>query len=70
LSRERYVPPSTVAYAYVALGDADTAIEWLERAFEAHDTHLGFARALPLYDPIRSDPRFQDILRRMNFPED
>jgi len=70
LSRERYVPPSTVAYAYVALGDTDTAIEWLERAFEARDTHLGFARALPLYDPIRSDPRFQDILRRMNFPED
>ena len=69
LSRERYVSPSTVAYAYVALGDADTAIEWLETAFEARDTHLAFARALPLYDPIRSDPRFQDIIRRMNFPE-
>ena len=69
MSQERYVPPSFLAYAYVCLGDTDRAIEWIEKAFDARDTHLAFARGLPLYDPLRSDPRFQDILRRMNFPE-
>jgi tetratricopeptide (TPR) repeat protein len=66
--QERYVPPSILAYGYVCLGETDRAIDWLEKAYEARDTHLAFARSLPIYDPIRSDPRFQDILRRMNFP--
>ncbi len=69
LSRKRYVPPSTVAYAYFSMGDTDRTVEWLERAYEAHDTHLAFAGALPFFDPLRDDPRFQDIMRRMNFPE-
>ena len=70
MSRNRYVPPSTVAYAYVALGDTDRAIEWIERAYDVRDTHLPFARALPLYDPLRSDPRFKAIIDRMNFPDE
>jgi serine/threonine-protein kinase len=70
MSEETYVPPSFLAYGYVFLGDTDRAIAWMEKAYDSRDTHLAFARGLPLYDPIRSDPRFQDILRRMNFPED
>jgi TolB-like protein/Flp pilus assembly protein TadD len=70
MSRNRYVPPSTVAYAYVALGDTDRAIEWIERAYDVRDTHLPFARALPLYDPLRSDLRFKAIIDRMNFPDE
>ena len=68
--RERsYVPPTYVAFSYIYLGDFDRAIEWLERAFEARAPQTS-CLGLPAYDTIRNDPRFQDIVRRMNFPED
>jgi tetratricopeptide (TPR) repeat protein len=69
LTGERYVPPSSVAMAYFSIGDNDRAIEYLDRALEAHDTQLwAWVASYPL-DPLRPDRRFQDILRRMNFPE-
>ena len=42
---------------------------WLERAFEARDPLLVIAKVDPRMDPLRSDPRFQDLLRRIGFPE-
>ena len=44
------------------------ALEWLERGFEIRDPNMPYL-GLPIYDPLRSDPRFQDLLRRMNLPE-
>ncbi len=49
-------------------GDYDRAIEWLERAFEVRDPMLPYNGFYPIWDPLRSDPRFQDLLRRMNLP--
>ena len=43
-------------------------MDWLERGFEARDTNLPYVGISPLSDPLRSDPRFQDLLRRMNLP--
>jgi len=68
LREQSYVPPSYVAFGYIYLGDFDRAIEWMERAFEARSAHA-WCLELPAYDAIRNDPRFQDIVRRMNFPE-
>ena len=42
---------------------------WLERAYEEHESTLYALRAEPLCDPFCSDPRFQDLLRRIGFPE-
>jgi TolB-like protein/Tfp pilus assembly protein PilF len=64
----RYVRPSALAEDYARLGKKDEAFEWLERAFDERDTNLAFIHTEPFYDGIRSDPRFQDLLRRMNFP--
>jgi len=58
-----------LTFSYIALGEMDQAFEFLERAFEERDGWLLFAKMSPYYDPLRSDPRFQDLLRRMNFPE-
>jgi len=65
-----YVDPSMVAEFYGRLGEKDTMFEWLEKAYEARDGGLTFLKADPQWDPWRSDPRFQDLLRRIGFPEE
>ncbi len=65
---DRY--PSVVAMYYAQLGERDQAIAWLERAYERHDGWLYLLKVHPLLDPLRDDPRYKDLVRRMNFPED
>ncbi|MCG6922307.1 MAG: tetratricopeptide repeat protein, partial [Acidobacteria bacterium] len=65
---DRWARPGQIAAFYMWAGDHDRSIEWYERAFEIHDPFMGYAGVLPLFDPLRSDPRFQDLLRRMNLP--
>jgi TolB-like protein/Tfp pilus assembly protein PilF/predicted Ser/Thr protein kinase len=57
-----------VALIYAGLGEKDRAFEWLERAYKVHDKGMCFLKVDPPLDPLRPDPRFQDLLRRMNFP--
>jgi len=68
-ARRRYVPGSLFAQAYTGLGEKDEAIAWLERAYEEHDQGLVDIKAYPGLDTLRSEPRFQALLRRMNFPQ-
>jgi tetratricopeptide (TPR) repeat protein len=63
-----YNNPGLVAKVYGQLGDNDRAFEWFERAYAARDRQLIYLGVDPFMDPLRSDPRFQDLLRRMNFP--
>jgi len=63
-----YVSPAEVASVLCLLGDFDAALKCLERAFSTRDGRLGTVKDDPLFDPLRFDPRFQDLLRRMNFP--
>jgi hypothetical protein len=51
---------------YASLGDKNKAFEWLERAYAARDSQLEFLGVQPFYDPLRSDPRFRDLLRRIH----
>jgi TolB-like protein len=67
-SRHHYVFPSVFAYAYLGLGDRDQALTFLERAYEEQDPGLFLLNVSPLLDPLRSEPRFQALLRCMNFP--
>ena len=43
-------------------------MDWLDRAFEYRDPNLPYLR-LPIYDPLRADPRFQSLVRRMGLPQ-
>jgi tetratricopeptide (TPR) repeat protein len=63
-----YVRPGYVAEVYSALGDKNQALYWLEKGYREHDAWLALLKVWPRLDPLRSDPRFQDLLRRMNFP--
>jgi tetratricopeptide (TPR) repeat protein len=65
LSRKQYVSPVSLAQAYIGLGDKDQAFAWLDRGFEERDTVMTSLRVEPAFDPIRSDPRFAALLKRM-----
>jgi TolB-like protein/DNA-binding SARP family transcriptional activator len=52
-------------YVYAALGDQDHAMQWLRRAARERNQYLVFLKVHPLYDPLRSDPRFQALLREL-----
>jgi hypothetical protein len=47
------------------LGQKDKVFEWLEKAYEDHDSGLVSIAVEPMFDPVRLDPRFKNILRRM-----
>ena len=62
-----YIPPYYFSLIYASLGDRDRALEWLEKEYQ--EGHYGVVNLKidPHFDGLRSDPRFQDIVRRMNF---
>jgi tetratricopeptide (TPR) repeat protein len=62
------VYPLFVAKHYLYAGDYDIAMDFIEKSFEVHDPNLPYIAPEPLFDPLRSNPRFQDLLRRMNLP--
>ena len=68
-SERGYVSPGVMAWLYSGLGQKDEAFEWLETAYEERTWEVVQLRVDKHFDPIRDDPRFQDIVRRMNFPE-
>jgi len=63
-SKQKYIPSKLIAVVYVGLGEKDKAFEWLGKAFQERDIEP----ESPLLDPIRKDPRFIDIMHRMNLP--
>jgi Flp pilus assembly protein TadD len=65
LSRKRYVPPVYMAIIYIGLGEKDKAFTWLEKAYADRSDWMTLLNTDPLFDPLRSDPRFQDLLRRV-----
>ncbi|HXH51114.1 MAG TPA: protein kinase [Terriglobia bacterium] len=69
-AKESYVSPYQFAVLYAALGEKDQAIGYLEKAFQERCYEMYFLNLERhrLFRPLRSDPRFQDLVRRMNFP--
>jgi tetratricopeptide (TPR) repeat protein len=59
-----------IALLFAFAEEKETALRWLETAVEERDQFLPFARVAPYWDSLRSDPRFQDIVRRMGFPSE
>ena len=52
----------------IGLGAKEQAVSWLEEAADERAVRMIYLNTWPMYDPLRSDPRFQARLRRMNFP--
>jgi serine/threonine-protein kinase len=70
LSERSYVPPGEVAFAYASLGDLDPAFHWLDRSVREGPVELRYLKIGLRWDPLRADPRFAELLRRVGIPED
>jgi len=60
---------SNIAAIYAGLGETEKALEWLEQSYKDKDTDMPRLRWYPAFASVRPDPRFKDILRRLNRPE-
>lgn len=67
-SRGEYVREE-LAQAYAQTGEIDKAVDLLEKAYQERDSVVVYINTWPQFDPLREDPRFQELVRKMNFPE-
>ena len=68
-SKERFVPALSFAVVYTGLGQKDLAFEWLDKAYEERFNRLAYLKREPVWDRLRSDSRFDALLRRIGLPE-
>jgi len=68
-AREKYVSPIFIAMDYAMIGEKELAFVWLEKAYEERSSWLPEIGVDPVWDNLRDDPRFQDLLRRVGLPQ-
>lgn len=66
-SAERYVPPYHIAIACIGVGDRENALLWLEKSFSEQDTKIVFLKADHIWDELRTEPRFVELMRKLDF---
>ncbi len=64
LNRRRPIDPGSILIAHVGMGNKEAAFSWFEKAYTARSAALSSLKVNPIYDPLRDDPRFRDLLRR------
>jgi serine/threonine-protein kinase len=69
LAEQRYVPPTCPAVIYAGLGEKEKALDLLEEAYAKRDVIMVWMKVRHQFDPLRAEPRFQALLRRMKFPD-
>ncbi len=69
LNRHEQMDAEGVIWAYIGMGKKDQAFQWLEKAYSQHSNALTKLKVEPAYDPLRGDPRFQDLLRRVRLAQ-
>ena len=70
LSKVRNIPPYHIALIYNGLGETEKTFEWLEKACEKRDPKMAFLKVEPKWNNLRSEPHFQDLMRRVGFSAD
>jgi len=69
LSKQRHVPPYSIAIIYAGLNDKDLAFEWLNKAYDDRSFFIALLKVETVLDNLRLDPRFKELLKRANLPE-
>ena len=62
-------PSYSLAMIYAEMGEIDTAFEWLEKAYQDHEVEMYWLKVEPPFEPLRSDPRWQEMLEKVGFPD-
>ena len=68
LSLKGYVPPFNLALVYLGLGDRARALDYLEQAYDVNSQWMPYLRGDRTFDSLRSEPRFQALMKKLNFP--
>jgi len=68
-SRTEYVSPYDIASLYAQMDDRDHTFEWLEKAYAEHSGRMEYVKVDYFFEPLHSDPRYLDLLRRMGLPQ-
>ena len=69
-SQEAFISPFFIAFVYAASGDKEKSLEWLEKGYEIKDPNMPYIKGHGIIDNLlHDDPRFQELLRRMNLPQ-
>jgi adenylate cyclase len=63
------IPPIARALIYYSIGDTNIAMEWLSKSYEAKDFYLATVRVDPIWDPMRNEPEFQKLIKKMGYPK-
>jgi serine/threonine-protein kinase len=69
LNQAQQLDPVVIAIAYIGLKENNRALDWLEKGYTEHSDSLISMKVDPIYDPLRENPRFQELLKRMGFPQ-
>jgi hypothetical protein len=64
-----YIPPGVLAYGYASISEKEQAFTWLEKAYQVHDPALAYLKVDPIFDSLRSDPRYADLLRKVGLSD-
>jgi TolB-like protein/Tfp pilus assembly protein PilF len=68
LAKSRYVSALYFASVYTGLGEKSTALDWLDKAYRERNDRLIYLNVDPMADPLRSEPRFRDLMKRLHLP--
>jgi len=69
LSRRTYISPWCFAMMYAGLGDKEQSFIWLEKCYEGREHDLVFSKVWPMFDSLRLDPRYKDLMHRVGLPQ-
>src|SRR5215471_17647959 len=69
LAKQQYVPPYHFAWIYVGMGDKDKAIALLQQVYAEHTQYVVDFKTVPMFDSLRSDERFQELVRKVGLPD-
>ncbi|MCL4523384.1 MAG: protein kinase [Acidobacteria bacterium] len=69
VAKDRYVSPYSIAQSHARLGEKAPALEWLQRAFDEHDSRLVALKVDPCFDALRTEPKVQELIKRIGLPQ-
>jgi len=67
--KRKYTPPDNFAVLYARAGDKERMYEWLQKAYDERSKGMPFLKVEPAFEPYRSEPRFQDLMRKVGLPQ-